>query len=113
MVMVGIPTELKVGGRRVALTPSGVSDVVSQGHRVVVEGGCGAGSGFSDADYRSAGAHVAGASDVWCCAVVVKVKEPILEEYDVLAPDTALFGFLHLAANAELEQLLVERRLTA
>lgn len=107
---VGIPTETKDRERRVVLTPSAVGAVVDAGHAVKVQRGAGEGAGFSDDAYRDAGAElVADAAAAWSADVVVKVKEPQTGEYGFLRPDLTLFGFLHLAAEPELTEALVDR----
>ncbi|MCK0110904.1 alanine dehydrogenase [Ornithinimicrobium sp. F0845] len=112
---IGVPRELKNREYRVALTPVGVHELVSHGHEVVVEEDAGAGSGISDEDYAAAGARLLGrAEEVWEAAeVLLKVKEPVPEEYDRMREGQVLFTFLHLAANAELTRELVDRRVTA
>jgi alanine dehydrogenase len=111
---VGVPREIKAEENRVALTPSGVGALVAHGHRVVVERGAGAGSRLPDTLYRDAGATLADAATVWREAdMILKVKEPLPEEYERLRPDLVLFTYLHLAANAELTRVLIERRVRA
>jgi alanine dehydrogenase len=113
-MVVGVPREIKAEENRVALTPSGVSALVGHGHRVLVEHGAGVGSSLLDATYRAAGATLADAATVWREAdVVVKVKEPVPEEYHHLRQGLTLFTYLHLAANPELVGVLVERRVRA
>lgn len=100
---IGLPRERKDRERRIALTPSSVSLAVRAGHRVLVEAGAGVGAGFDDDAYRSAGAEIVGrAEDAWAAGVVVKVKEPIAEEYGFLRDDLVLFSYLHLAAEPDL-----------
>jgi alanine dehydrogenase len=105
---IGIPKEIKNRESRVSCTPSGVRHLVNAGHHVAVEKGAGEGSGFSDDKYRRAGAMVEpSAEKVWQNELVVKVKEPLGEEFGYLRDDLILFTFLHLASNAGLtEQLL-------
>ncbi|MCK5308794.1 MAG: alanine dehydrogenase, partial [Zetaproteobacteria bacterium] len=84
-MQIGVPKEIKNGEHRVALTPHGVQALVRDGHRLVVQTGAGVDSGFSDALYRHAGATVTEkAEDAWGCDLVVKVKEPLAEEYHCL-----------------------------
>jgi alanine dehydrogenase len=105
---VGVPTEVKDRERRVALTPSAVHQAVERGHRVVVQTGAGVGAGFSDHDYKEAGAELRpDAEEVWSADVVVKVKEPQPDEYARFRDDLTLFTFLHLAAEPELTRALV------
>jgi alanine dehydrogenase len=106
---IGIPRELKNHEYRVAITPAGVHELVGRGHRVLVEAGAGVGSSFPDDDYRAAGAHLASsADDVWSeSELVLKVKEPIAEEYSRLRADQVLFTYLHLAASRECTEALL------
>jgi alanine dehydrogenase len=109
-MVVGVPREIKEEENRVALTPSGVGAFVAHGHRVVVEHGAGAGSALPDVLYRDAGATLADAAGVWeQSELILKVKEPLPEEYRFLRPDLILFTYLHLAANPELARTLLER----
>jgi len=113
-VIVGVPREIKAEENRVALTPSGVGALVAHGHTVVVEHGAGAGSSLPDRLYRDAGATLAEAAAVWGRAeLILKVKEPLPSEYDLLRPDQILFTYLHLAANPELVRALLARRVRA
>jgi alanine dehydrogenase len=108
-VKVGIPREVKDSEYRVAITPAGVRELTAAGHTVYVERGAGAGSSIPDADYTAAGASVlASAADVWADAeLVLKVKEPVPEEYPLLRRDQALFTYLHLAASRSCTEALV------
>jgi alanine dehydrogenase len=112
---VGVVKEIKPSERRVALTPAGAAELTGAGHEVLVQVGAGVGSGFADEAYALAGAKlVDGAASVWGDSeLVVKVKEPIASEYDLLSEDTALFTYLHLAAAPELTDALVAARTTA
>jgi len=96
----------------VGMTPQGVDALVAHGHRALVERGAGEGSGFSDQEYRKAGAIlVEKAEDVWNEAeMVVKVKEPLEPEFPLMRSGQVLFTYLHLAANRELTLALMERR---
>jgi alanine dehydrogenase len=107
-VSIGLPSETKDRERRVALTPSAVQTAVARGHRILVQAGAGIGAGFSDADYKEAGADLlADVDEVWGADVVVKVKEPQAAEYRHFRADLTLFAYLHLAAEPELTQALV------
>jgi alanine dehydrogenase len=112
---VGVPREVKNREYRVALTPAGVTELVRAGHDVLVERGAGEGSSIPDADYTAAGARiVAEADDVWADAdLLLKVKEPITEEYDRLRRGQTLFTYLHLAASKECTDALVASGTTA
>ncbi len=98
---IGVPTEVKPEEFRVAATPAGVRELAGAGHQVLVQSGAGNGSRLSDADYVAAGATiVATADDVWGDAdLVLKVKEPIAEEYPRMRREQTLFTYLHLAAS--------------
>jgi alanine dehydrogenase len=100
-VKVGIPREVKNHEYRVAITPAGVHELVRNGHQVLVEQNAGAGSSIPDAEYVAAGAGVLGTADeVWAAAdLLLKVKEPIAEEYHRLRKGQTLFTYLHLAAS--------------
>jgi alanine dehydrogenase len=114
-MIIGLPREIKAQENRVALAPSGVRQLVKRGHRVLVERGAGVGSGYADVDYTRVGAEIAEAhAEVFAQAeMVVKVKEPLPEEYGLLRKGMILFTYLHLAANRELTMELVQRGVTA
>ena len=103
-MIIGVPREIKENEYRVSLVPSGVEALVNDGHTVLVEEGAGSGSGFSDDDYVEAGARLAGSAEVvWDQSeMIVKVKEPIREEWPRMKSGQILFTFLHLAASEEL-----------
>lgn len=113
-MIVGIPTEIKADERRVSATPAGVGALKSHGHRVIVQKGAGAGSGFSDQDYRRAGASVAtSAAQVWRQAeMILKVKEPQSSEYRFFRPGLIVFTYLHLAADRRLGREMLARGVT-
>ena len=112
---VGVPKEIKTLEFRVGMTPAGVREVVHDGHDVVVETNAGLGIGMSDADYEKAGATVVGtAKEVFDTAdLIIKVKEPQLNECAMLRDDQVLFTYLHLAADPAQTQALVESGTTA
>ena len=112
---VGVPKEIKVHEYRVGMVPAGVRELVAAGHEVLVETGAGAGIGFTDQDYQSAGARIAGAAaEVFDAAdLLVKVKEPQLHECAMLRPDQVLFTYLHLAADPEQARALCDSGTTA
>jgi alanine dehydrogenase len=113
-VKVGIPREVKNHEYRVAITPSGVHEFVRHGHEVVIEAGAGLGSSITDEEYRAAGATIlVDADEVWGAAeLVLKVKEPIAEEYHRMRDGQVLFTYLHLAASADCTRALLERGVT-
>ncbi|MFD6397261.1 alanine dehydrogenase [Nocardia sp. NPDC060249] len=112
---IGVPKEVKNNEFRVAITPIGVHELVSNGHHVIVEAGAGVGSSIPDSEYLAAGAQIlAAADDVWAGAeLVLKVKEPIAQEYHRLREGLVLFTFLHLAADRPLTEQLLAQRVTA
>lgn len=112
---IGVPKEIKVHEYRVAITPSGVHELVRHGHQVVIERDAGTGSSITDDEYVGAGATIlATAADVWGAAdLLLKVKEPIAEEYGLLRKDQVLFTYLHLAASRECTEALMNAGATA
>lgn len=112
---IGIPKEIKNNENRVAITPAGVMALVKAGHEIRVQANAGAGSGFFDHDYAGAGAIVcAEAAEVWDMSdMVMKVKEPLSEEYRYFREDLILFTYLHLAAEPELAKALTKNGVTA
>jgi alanine dehydrogenase len=112
---VGIPREVKDNEYRVAITPSGVHELVVAGHTVYVEKDAGAGSSLPDEDFVAAGGEILGsADDVWAEAdLVLKVKEPIAEEYHRMRRGQVLFTYLHLAASRACTDALVSSGITA
>ncbi|TYS07935.1 alanine dehydrogenase [Bacillus subtilis] len=113
-MIIGVPKEIKNNENRVALTPGGVSQLISNGHRVLVETGAGLGSGFENEAYESAGAEIiAEPKQVWDAEMVMKVKEPLPEEYVYFRKGLVLFTYLHLAAEPKLAQALKDKGVTA
>jgi alanine dehydrogenase len=111
---VGVPKEVMMAEYRVALTPDGAEALREGGAEVVVQAGAGQGSGFPDSDYETAGAAIVpGPEGAWETDLVVKVKEPIPEEYPFLSEKAALFTYLHLAAYPALTDVLLEKKVTA
>lgn len=106
---IGVPKEIKNHENRVALTPAGAAQLTEAGHQVLIQKGAGEGSGFSDDEYRKAGATVAdSAEEVWGEAgMIMKVKEPLPEEYRHFRDDLILFAYLHLAAEPRLTEALL------
>ncbi len=114
-VKVGIPREVKNNEFRVAITPAGVHELVRHGHEVLVERHAGEGSSIPDEEYLAAGARIlATADEVWAAAdLVLKVKEPVAEEYHRLRKGQTLFTYLHLAASRACTDALLESGTTA
>ncbi len=112
---IGVPREVKQQEYRVALTPAGAGELVRHGHEVVIEAGAGVGSGFGDDDYTAVGVRTLPTADeVWHAAeLVVKVKEPIAEEYSRMRAGQALFTYLHLAASRECTEAILRSGITA
>jgi alanine dehydrogenase len=113
-MVIGVPKEIKTHEYRVAITPSGAAELIKDGHRVLIEESAGLGSGFGDEEYREAGAELSEKARVFAEAnLIVKVKEPLGDEYGMLREGQAVFTFLHLAPNPELTELLLKKRITA
>jgi len=112
---VAVPAEVKNNEYRVAITPAGVHELVTNGHEVLVQAGAGDGSSISDEAYVAAGASItADAASTWAPAdLVLKVKEPVASEYGYFRSDLVLFTYLHLAAEQELTAALLESGITA
>ena len=111
---IGVPKEIKNHEYRVGLIPAVVHALVGHGHQVFVERGAGLGSGIQDEEYTAAGAAILdSAAEVWSTGeMVVKVKEPLASEYDLMQPGQVLFTYLHLAPLPELTDALLRRRVT-
>ena len=112
---VGVPREVKNHEYRVAITPSGVHELIRNGHEVVIEAGAGVGSALPDEDFTSAGAKIlTSADDVWQTAeLVLKVKEPVAAEYQRMRPGQVLFTYLHLAASQPCTDALMTAGVTS
>src|SRR5215467_14431692 len=106
---VGVPKEVKNHEYRVAITPAGVNEFVRNQHEVLIEEGAGVGSAIPDEDFVAAGARMLPtADDVWQTGdLILKVKEPVIEEYHRLRKDQVLFTYLHLAASKECTDALL------
>ncbi|TQC43626.1 alanine dehydrogenase [Rhodococcus sp. WS4] len=112
---IGIPREIKNHEYRVAISPAGVHELTDRGHEVIIESGAGLGSSFTDEDFKAAGAQIlSSAVAVWGSAeLLLKVKEPIAEEYSRLRKDQVLFTYLHLAASKDCTDALLASRTTS
>ena len=105
---IGVVREIKSDEYRVALTPAGAHELTGRGHEVLVETGAGEGSAFSDSAYTAVGSQLGGADEIWSRAdLLLKVKEPLPEEYTQLREGLILFTYLHLAASKDLTEALV------
>jgi len=112
-MIVGVPKEIKDNEYRVAVTPAGAQQLTEQGHQVLVETGAGDGSRFTDEQYARVGAKIVPtAADAWGTQLVVKVKEPIAVEYDLMRSDLVLFTYLHLAAEERLTRAMLDSGVT-
>ncbi len=113
-MLIGVPKEIKEQEYRVALLPSAAYQLIRRGHQVIVEEGAGAGAGYPDADYAAAGATLVGnhAAAFEKADLVVKVKEPLPEEFPLLRPGQILFTYLHLAADRGLTEALLKSGVT-
>ncbi|MGO9378107.1 MAG: alanine dehydrogenase [Dissulfurispiraceae bacterium] len=113
-MIIGVPREIKTREYRVGMTPEGVEELKHEGHTVLIELGAGEGSGFSDEQYLEVGADVVDKEAVFAKAtLLVKVKEPISAEFNLLRDGCAIFTYLHLAPNPELTQLLLKKKITS
>lgn len=113
-MIIGVPKEIKPFENRVAATPADVADLVRAGHEILVEKNAGIESGFLDQEYIEAGAQILDdPADVWKAKMVIKVKEPIEEEYPYFYDGLILFTFLHLANDKALTEQLVEKNVSA
>ncbi len=112
---IGIPTEVKNREYRVAITPAGVHELVGHGHQVLVQRGAGAGSSITDEEYAAVGARIVpSAEDVWADGeLILKVKEPIEQEYGLIRSGQVLFTYLHLAASRPCTDALISAGATA
>ncbi|WP_017559918.1 alanine dehydrogenase [Nocardiopsis baichengensis] len=112
---IGVPREVKNHEYRVAITPAGVHELVARGHSVAVERGAGLGSSITDQEFEAAGARILDtADDVWAEGdLVLKVKEPVAEEYHRMREGQTLFTYLHLAASRACTDALLERGVTS
>ena len=112
-MIIGIPKEIKKEEYRVAITPAGVTELKQDGHTVLIETDSGKGSGFSDDDYLAADADIVDKETLFRNSeLIVKVKEPLPEEYDFFSEGQAVFTYLHLAPNYTLTEFLLRKSIT-
>ncbi len=113
-MIIGVPKEIKRAEFRVGMTPYGVEDLIALGHTILIEKGAGDGSEFADSEYKTYGAEVVEKDEVFeKSELIVKVKEPLPPEHETFKDRQAIFTFLHLAANPELIQVLLRKKITA
>ncbi len=111
-MIIGVPKEIKNNENRVALTPAGAKELVKRGHEVYVQATAGNGSGFSDAEYQNAGAQMlATIEEVYGIAeMIMKVKEPIEQEYPLIKEDQLLFTYFHFASFEPLTEAMIKSK---
>lgn len=114
-MMIGVPKEIKISENRVGLTEAGVKQLVAEGHSVMVEKDAGVGSGITNDEYVHAGAKIINTkAEVYSRAdMIIKVKEPLPDEYEMLKENQILYTYLHLAAEPKLTKVLCERKVKA
>ena len=114
-MIIGIPKEIKKDENRISVIPGAVLSLVQDGHRVLIQQGAGLGSNISDEEFSKAGGEIVPTiEDVYGQAdLIYKVKEPQVEEYDLLREGQILFAFLHLAAEPEVTQVLMQKKVVA
>lgn len=113
-MIIGVPKEIKEHEYRVAITPSGAVELAEAGNRIIVETSAGAGSGFTDEDYMRAGAQISERDKIFSDTdLIVKVKEPLPSEYNLLRERQSLFAYLHLASNPGLVSVLMKKKIAA
>jgi len=112
-MIIGVPKEIKKEEYRVAMTPEGAAELKKDGHTILVETGAGEGSGFPDSEYLEADADAVDREMVFKKSeLIIKVKEPLPAEYDLLKEGQAIFTYLHLAPNRELTGVLLKKKIT-
>ena len=110
-MIIGVPKEIKTDEYRVSLTPAGVHDLVSRGHSVLLEDLAGEGSGISNQDFLAQGANIVSHKEIFAKSeMIIKVKEPLPEEYSLLREGQILYTYLHLAPAPELTQALLDKK---
>jgi alanine dehydrogenase len=114
-MIIGVPKEIKDQEFRVGMTPAGVRELIKRGHQVLIESEAGVGSGFEDVDYKDAGADLIADKALMFnrAEIIVKVKEPLPDEYPLFHSGQIVFSYLHLAADRRLTEALLERHVYA
>ncbi len=111
-MIIGVPKEVKADEYRVSITPAGVAELVADGHTVLIENSAGVGSGIQDEQFEQAGARIVSCKEVFSkSGMIIKVKEPLPEEFDKLQEGQILYTYLHLAPAPELTDSLLERKI--
>lgn len=112
-MIIGIPKEIKKEEYRVAITPDGAAELKKDKHTILIENGAGDGSGFTDDEYLRADADIVDRDTLFKKSdLIIKVKEPLPQEYDLLKNEQAIFTYLHLAPNRELTEVLLKKKIT-
>ena len=112
-MIIGIPKEIKIDEYRVSLTPAGAHDLTANGHTVLVEDGAGEGSGLPNQLYENHGAHITERNEIFSRSeIIIKVKEPMPEEFDLLREGQILYTYLHLAPAPDLTRALLDHKVT-
>jgi alanine dehydrogenase len=108
-MVIGVPKEIKIQEHRVALTPAGVSELKKNNHTVLIESKAGEGAGYTDTDYKKAGADILNdAKKIWDAAeLILKVKEPVEKEYPLIQKNQIVFTYFHFAASKVLTQAMM------
>jgi alanine dehydrogenase len=111
-MIIGVPKEIKNNENRVALTPAGVAEIKKNGHTVYIQANAGTGSGFVDTDYVNAGATILPTIEAvyGIAEMIVKVKEPIEQEYNLIREDQLLFTYFHFASSENLTHAMISRK---
>lgn len=114
-MIIGVPKEIKISENRVGMTEAGVKQLVAEGHTLYVEKDAGVGSGITNEDFEKAGAKILPTkAEVYAKAqMIVKVKEPLPDEYELMKENQILYTYLHLAAEPKLTKVLAERKVKA
>ena len=111
-MIVGVPKEIKTDEYRVSMTPAGVHDLVARGHKVLLEDLAGEGSGITNQNYLEQGAKIVSHQEIFAQSeMIIKVKEPLPEEYSLLREGQILYTYLHLAPAPELTQALLDQKI--
>jgi alanine dehydrogenase len=112
-MIVGVPKEIKTHEYRVGIVPAGVASLVRDGHKVIIQKGAGLGSGITDKEYEAAGAHILDTAQAIFddSEMIIKVKEPLEEEYELLQEGQLLYTYLHLAPAPDLTKALLNRKI--
>lgn len=113
-MIIGVPKEIKNRENRVGLVPAGARALIAHGHQVLVQKSAGLGSGIADEAYAAAGAKLVNtASDAWSADMVIKVKEPLADEFQYMRPNQIVYTYFHLAPERRLTEELIERKVTS